>query len=78
MICYIGMGWSVVIALDTAIKALTVAGFLYILAGGIVYTVGAVLYGMGKKHRYMHSTFHVFVVAASILQFIGVYFYVIL
>ena len=78
MICYIGMGWSVVIALDTAVKALGVTGFLYILAGGIVYTVGAVLYGMGKKHRYMHSTFHVFVVAASILQFIGVYFYVIL
>ena len=78
MMCYIGMGWSVVISLDTAIKALGVTGFLYILAGGIVYTVGAVLYGMGKKHRYMHSTFHVFVVAASILQFLGVYFYVIL
>ena len=78
MACYIGIGWSVVIALDAAIKALTLTGFLFILFGGIIYTVGAVLYGLGKKRRYMHSAFHVFVVVAAIIQFIGVYFYVIL
>ena len=76
MICYIGMGWSVVIAAKTAIEAMTVPGSLWCLAGGILYTVGAVLYGLGKKRRYMHSIFHFFVVAGSIAQFICIFFYV--
>ncbi len=76
MICYIGMGWSVVIAAKTAIEAMTVPGSLWCLAGGILYTVGAVLYGLGKKRRYMHSIFHLFVVAGSIAQFICIFFYV--
>lgn len=76
MICYIGMGWSVVIAARTAIEAMTVPGSLWCLAGGILYTVGAVLYGLGKKRRYMHSIFHLFVVGGSIAQFICIFFYV--
>ena len=76
MICYIGMGWSVVIAARTAIQAMTVPGSLWCLAGGILYTVGAVLYGLGKKRRYMHSIFHLFVVGGSIAQFICIFFYV--
>ena len=76
MICYIGMGWSVVIAAKTAIEAMTVPGSLWCLAGGILYTVGAVLYGLGKKRRYMHSIFHLFVVGGSIAQFICIFFYV--
>ena len=70
MICYIGMGWCVVLAGKTIIEALPLPGLLWLLAGGISYTVGAVLYGIGKKHRYMHSVFHLFVVAGSIMQFI--------
>ncbi|MBQ5612893.1 MAG: hemolysin III family protein [Clostridia bacterium] len=76
MICYIGMGWSVVIAAKTAIEAMTVPGSLWCLAGGILYTVGAVLYGLGKKRRYMHSIFHLFVVGGSVAQFICIFFYV--
>ncbi|MBQ5833407.1 MAG: hemolysin III family protein [Clostridia bacterium] len=76
MICYIGMGWSVVIAAKTAIEAMTIPGSLWCLAGGILYTVGAVLYGLGKKRRYMHSIFHLFVVGGSIAQFICIFFYV--
>ena len=77
MICYIGMGWSIVLAAKTAIEAIPLAGLLWCLAGGIAYTVGAVLYGLGKKKRYMHSLFHLFVVLGSILQFFCVFFYVI-
>lgn len=77
MICYIGMGWCIVIAADTAIKAIPFAGLMWLLAGGISYTVGAVLYGFGRKCRYMHSIFHLFVVLGSILQFICIFFYVI-
>ena len=76
MKCYSGMGWGVVIAAKTAIEAMTVPGSLWCLAGGILYTVGAVLYGLGKKRRYMHSIFHLFVVGGSIAQFICIFFYV--
>lgn len=76
MVCYIGMGWCVVLAAKTAIEAIPLGGLLWLLAGGISYTVGAVLYGLGKKHRYMHSIFHLFVLAGSILQFISIVFYV--
>ena len=77
MTCYIGMGWSIVIAAPTAIKAIPLPGLLFILGGGVAYTIGAVIYGIGKKHRYMHSLFHLFVVFGSILQFFGVFFFVI-
>lgn len=76
MICYIGMGWCIVIAAKTAIEAIPLAGLLWLLAGGISYTVGAVLYGLGKRHRYMHSVFHLFVVGGSIMQYICIIFYV--
>jgi len=46
-----------------------------LLAGGIAYTVGAVLYGFGKKCRYMHSIFHLFVVAGSILHLLAILIY---
>ncbi len=76
MICYIGMGWCIVLAAKVAIKTIPTAGLLWLLAGGIAYTVGAVLYGLGKKHRYMHSIFHLFVVAGSILQFVCIVGYI--
>lgn len=76
MICYIGMGWCIVLAAKVAIETIPTAGLLWLLAGGIAYTVGAVLYGLGKKHRYMHSIFHLFVVAGSILQFICIAGYI--
>lgn len=77
MICYIGMGWCIIMRFDIVMTAMDRAGMLYLLFGGIAYTVGAILYGFGKKCRYMHSIFHLFVVAGSILQFICILFYVI-
>lgn len=76
MVCYICMGWCILPVANVAVEALTLRGFLWVLAGGIAYTIGAVLYGIGKRHRYMHSVFHVFVVLGSILQFVGILFYV--
>ena len=77
MSCYIGMGWCIVMALKPTLQAMPLQGFMWILAGGIAYTIGAVLFGIGTKVRYMHSVFHLFVVAGSILQFFGIVFYVI-
>ena len=77
MACYIGMGWSIVIAAKTAIEAIPLPGLLWCLGGGISYTIGAVLYGLGKKRKYMHSVFHIFVVLGSLMQFFCIFFYVI-
>ena len=68
MFCYIAMGWFIVIALKPTIEAVSVNGFLWLLAGGISYTIGAVLYKIGKKKRFIHAVFHIFVVLGSVLQ----------
>ena len=78
MVCYILLGWSAVFALETVIKAISLMGFIYILFGGIAYTIGAIIYGVGKKKPIMHSIFHLFCIIGSILQFICIFFYVIL
>lgn len=77
MICYIGMGWCIIFAYKTALAAIDFKGLMLILAGGIAYTIGAILYGLGKKKRYMHSIFHLFVLVGSILNFAAILFYVI-
>jgi len=76
MICYIGMGWAVLPFLDIARSLLGQAGFLFLLSGGIAYTAGAVLYGIGSRKPWFHSVFHIFVVLGSLLQLICVAFYV--
>ncbi len=77
MICYIGLGWCIVFAAPVALRAVPLAGLLWLLAGGIAYTLGAVLYGLGKKIRYMHAVFHLFVILGSVLQFVCIFRYVI-
>lgn len=76
MACYLVMGWMIVVALKPTIEAVTWGGFWWLLLGGIAYTVGAVLYGLGKKKKYFHSVFHIFVVLGSILQAVCVLKYV--
>ena len=77
MICYIGMGWAVIPFWKQTFLALTKPGFLLLLIGGIAYTIGAVLYGIGSKHKWMHSIFHIFVVLGALLQYFAVFFYAI-
>ena len=77
MVCYIGMGWCILMAAKTAVEAIPFAGLMYLLFGGIAYTVGAIMYGIGKKHRYVHSIFHIFVLLGTFLQFVCVRYYVI-
>ena len=75
MICYIGMGWAVIPFWRQTLDTLGSAGFWLLLLGGIAYTVGAVLYGLGIKMKWMHSVFHIFVVLGSVLQFLCIYLY---
>ena len=75
MICYLGMGWAIVFKVGLLIEAVGMAGFWLILAGGLSYTVGALLYGAGKRRRYMHSVFHLFVVLGSVLHLLAIMIY---
>ncbi|MGI6608854.1 MAG: PAQR family membrane homeostasis protein TrhA [Erysipelotrichaceae bacterium] len=75
-ISYLALGWIVITILKDTYTALTHNGFMILLYGGIAYTIGAILYGIGSKIRYFHSVFHFFVLAGSIIQFISIYFYV--
>lgn len=75
MICYIGMGWAVIPFWKQTLEVLTAPGFALLLAGGIAYTVGSILYGLGKKRKWMHSVFHIFVILGALLQFLSVLFY---
>ncbi len=72
MVCYLLMGWCVIITVRVAIEALTVPGFLWLLSGGVSYTIGAVIYAAAKKKRYSHTIFHIFVLIGTILQFVAV------
>lgn len=76
MFCYIVMGWLIIVMLKPALAVLTVKGFLWLLGGGIAYTVGAVLYGIGKRKPFFHFIFHIFTVIGSILQAVCILVYV--
>lgn len=75
-VIYVVMGWCIIAFLPTLYSALAPAGFWLLLAGGLSYTLGAVFYIL-KRVKYMHSIFHVFVLAGSILHFFSVYLFVI-
>ena len=72
MICYLVMGWCIVFKINLLPELLGTAGFVLLLLGGLAYTIGAILYGLGKKHKYMHSVFHLFI----LLQFFTILLYV--
>lgn len=72
MALYIGMGWTIVFRLPLLMQAVGPVGFGLILAGGLFYTIGAILYGVGKKKRYMHSVFHLFVIAGSVCHTLAI------
>lgn len=76
MICYLVMGWCIVFKIAVLPELITWNGFILLLSGGIVYTIGAILYGLGKKRKWMHSIFHFCILLASILQFFCILLYV--
>lgn len=78
MICYVGMGWAILFTLKQAVLCLSAGGFLLVLGGGIAYTVGVIFFQIGKKKRYFHSIFHLFVLAGSILHSLAVILFVML
>ncbi|MFQ9511051.1 MAG: PAQR family membrane homeostasis protein TrhA [Lachnospiraceae bacterium] len=82
-IIYISMGWICVLAFTQILNSLSTAAFFWLLAGGIIYTVGGILYAIklpifNSKHKNFgsHEIFHLFVMAGSICHFILIFYYV--
>lgn len=82
-VLYIAMGWVCVLAFTQIMNTLPAAAFNWLLAGGIIYTIGGVIYALklpifNSKHRYFgsHEIFHLFVMAGSICHFIMMFNYV--
>lgn len=77
MITYVAMGWVILIAVKPLIQSVEPAGLWLLLAGGVSYTLGAVIYGAMKKKKFSHPIFHLFTLMGSVLQFFSIYFYII-
>lgn len=69
---YLIMGWLMVFRINRLVSVLGLPFFILILSGGILYTIGVIFYAMGKSKKYMHSVFHIFVVAASIIHSVAI------
>ncbi len=78
MIIYLLAGWLIIINPIELINVISLNGFILLLSGGISYSIGAILYGIGKKKSlWFHTVFHIFVSIGVVLQFLSVYLYVI-
>ena len=75
-ICYIASGWCIVIAFVPLWRSLALPGIVLLLAGGVAYTVGVFFY-RDKKRRYVHSVWHLFVLAGAVLHYLDILLYVI-
>ena len=74
-IAYVLMGWMVIFAIKPLVNNFSTEGLIWLLAGGVFYTVGAILYSI-KKIKYNHAIFHIFVLLGSFSHFMAVFFYV--
>lgn len=73
---YIGMGWAIVVAIKPLIVSVAAGGIVFLVLGGLAYSVGILFYRW-KKLKYHHAVWHLFVLTGSILHFFAVLFYVI-
>ena len=74
-LCYVLMGWGIVFTLPKITRVIGVQGTALLIAGGVVYTLGVIFYVL-KKYRYMHSVWHLFVLAGSICHYLSILLYV--
>ena len=74
--CYLLMGWAILSEIEPLRANLVPGGIALLVWGGVVYTVGAILYGIGSKVKYFHSIFHFFCLGGSVLHFLAIYQYV--
>ncbi|RAQ22173.1 hemolysin III family protein [Hydrogeniiclostridium mannosilyticum] len=69
MVCYIALGWCVIIFIKPLIDSMDQTSIVLLVVGGVLYTVGAVIYGLGRKVPYMHSVWHLFCLAGTVFHY---------
>jgi hemolysin III len=78
MVCYLVMSWDIILAIKPLLAHIAVGGLVFLLIGGVAYSLGAVLYLIGRRKKFVHSVWHFFVLAGSIMHFFSILFYVVL
>lgn len=76
VMCHLVNGWSAVLFIKPLIAGVGVTGLVLIILGGVMYSIGALLYGLGSTKKYMHSVFHFFCIFGTIFHYIAIYLYV--
>ena len=75
VICQLLSGWSILMGVSNLRAAVGLQGLIWMIAGGAMYTIGAILYGIGKNRKYYHSLFHVFCLLGTFCHFWAIYKY---
>ncbi|MCU0808924.1 MAG: hemolysin III family protein [Candidatus Contendobacter sp.] len=76
LVIYAVMGWIVLVAVKPLLDSLGTAGFVWLAAGGVLYTVGIIFFAFDDRFRHWHGIWHLFVVAGSLMHFITILLYV--
>jgi hemolysin III len=76
MVLYMVIGWSSFMTVFVLWKHFSKDAIFLMVSGGIAYTIGAILYGIGRKKKYIHAVFHIFIIIGAFLHFLGLYMYV--
>ena len=77
IVIYALMGWIVLVAVKPLLAALGTVGFVWLAAGGVMYTVGIIFFALDHRLRHAHGIWHLFVIAGSLLHFVAIAHYVI-
>lgn len=77
VVIYAVMGWIVLVAVEPLLAALGGVGFAWLVAGGMLYTLGIIFYAYDRRFRHWHGIWHLFVMAGSLLHFVAIAGYVI-
>ena len=73
--CHLVSGWSFLVGLPTLLASCGLECAALVVGGGVAYTVGAILYGLGRNYTQMHCVFHVFCLMGTLMQFLAIYTY---
>jgi hemolysin III len=76
LVIYAFMGWIVLVAIDPLLSTLGQAGFAWLAAGGLFYTVGIIFYAFDERFKHWHGIWHLFVLAGSLMHYVAILFYV--
>lgn len=77
VVCHLLNGWSILIGISALFQNMGKMGVLFLVLGGVMYTLGSIIYGIGSKKKYFHSIFHIFCLLGTLFHFLAIYLYLI-